>query len=197
MGIALIIIGLILMIVMSRAGHKSDAQTQAFGVQIQGPAGLIVVIMGVACLVLGNVDTVKALWSQKSSASVVVTVTSATPSNSPSPMSPGTVVFPEALNGTWAGVYQQSDGRLHQMELAITANVSTAQVRYPSLGCFGTVTAVSRSEQSLRAQESILNGGCTPTGTLTIELRPNGQLAISYIPDSATYTARAALGRTP
>jgi hypothetical protein len=191
-GVVLVLIGLVLLVLM-RSTHSIS---RALGVEIRGPAGLVVIIAGVVCLVLGNVDTGKASRDGESPRPVVDT-TPAVPLLNSSSVNRGPAVFPGEFGGTWTGVYKQSDGQSYRMELVITANTSAGQVRYPSLGCFGTVTATSRSDQSVRAQESILNGRCTPTGTMMIELRSNGQLSITYVPDGATYTADAILVRSP
>jgi actin-like ATPase involved in cell morphogenesis len=114
--------------------------------------------------------------------------------NTPTPGAPANV-FPTETSGTWAGTYQQSDGHASQIELAITGGTGTAQVRYPDLGCLGTVTVLSRTGTSIRAQERIASGRCTPTGIMTIRPQPGGQLAVSYTPDIATYTATALLSR--
>jgi len=174
--------------------HGGDSKSDVLGVKIQGPAGLFVLIVGAACLVLGNFHSFKELVGGQSS--LTSQATQAVPTSGP-PAEPSfsNGVFPANLAGTWTGVYQQSNGHSYRVELVVTANLAAAQVRYPDLGCFGTVTAISRSGSSIRAQESILNGKCTPTGTLNIELQPNDQLDVSYVPDVATYTAHAVLIR--
>src|SRR5207248_424072 len=87
--------------------------------------------------------------------------------NTPTPGAPANV-FPTETSGTWVGTYQQSDGRAYPIELAITGGTDTAQVRYPDLGCLGTVTVLSRTGTSIRAQERISSGRCTLTGIMTI-----------------------------
>src|SRR5207248_2977876 len=98
--------------------------------------------------------------------------------NTPTPGAPANV-FPTETSGTWVGTYQQSDGRAYQIELAITGGTDTAQVRYPDLGCLGTVTVLSRTGTSIRAQERISSGRCTLTGIMTIQLQPTGQHAVT------------------
>jgi hypothetical protein len=81
------------------------------------------------------------------------------------------------------------------MEVVITANTNTAQVRYTEADCRGTLTVLSRDGSTIRTQEAILNGRCTPTGTMVLRLRSANQIAAEYTPDIATYTASALLTR--
>jgi hypothetical protein len=69
-------------------------------------------------------------------------------------------------------------------------------VRYPDLGCLGTLTFFSAHAQTVIAKESILTGHCTPTGTMTINQTTSDQLDVTYVPDIATYTAHAVLTRS-
>jgi hypothetical protein len=105
-----------------------------------------------------------------------------------------TAVFPTDAVGSWAGEYRQSDGRTYQMELTVGAGSDTAQVRYPELNCAGTITVQSREGLTVHAQEHISTGACTPSGSMTIEVRYD-RITVSYSPDSGSYTAEATLSR--
>src|SRR5205814_8447922 len=113
---------------------------KALGVEIRGPAGLIVLTVGAACLVLANVHSFNQLTTskQKAAPQPPPVATSASTEAQPS-TNASSPVFPTELAGTWTGVYEQSTGQSYRMELVITGNLGTAQVRYPELGCFGTV----------------------------------------------------------
>jgi hypothetical protein len=170
------------------------------------PVALIVgIIVAVLVLGTGGVLLVTQPWAHTSSSSSDTSdqgggdqpgpTDTATPDSTPTD-TPTTeaAVFPTDAVGAWAGEYRQSDGKTFRMELTVNAGSDTAQVRYPELNCTGTITVQSREGTTVHAQEHISSGTCTPSGSMTIEVR-YAQITLSYTPDSGTYTAEATLTR--
>src|SRR5205814_4695064 len=132
-GGVLILAGLAMLIWKREGDRKPNVpSTDILGVKVQGPVGLFVLIVGAACLVLANFQAVKDLVGNKDETAPrpVPVTTGASPAAQP-PSNGGNNIFPADLAGTWTGVYEQSNGKSYRVELVITANLATAQVRYP------------------------------------------------------------------
>jgi actin-like ATPase involved in cell morphogenesis len=130
-----------------------------------------------------------------SSAAAVSTTPASGATTSAAAPAPAVSTFPTDLDGTWSGTYTQSDNKSTEIQLAITGGESIAQVRYPSIPCYGTFTFESLAGRTITARETITRGRCTPTGTMTLVRQPDGSLSLSYKPELATYTATATLVR--
>lgn len=154
---------------------------------------ILFVVFVIAVAVLAALLLYAGPWSHTPAADTSSTPTTpTTPTGTEGPAN----AFPAAWSGTWTGAYVQSNTKSHQLVIAITGGTATAQVRYPDLGCLGTLTFFSASGQTVVAKESILTGHCTPTGTMTINQTTGDQLDVSYVPDVATYSAHAFLTRS-
>ena len=104
-------------------------------------------------------------------------------------------VFPASAAGAWTGTIKQSDGRSWRLELSAPAGAHVGSVRYPELGCAGTLTLISVTVNTMRALEQITSGSCTPSGSVNLTPRADGGMDWSYLPDGDVYTATGVLTR--
>jgi hypothetical protein len=111
------------------------------------------------------------------------------------PTSAGPTAATAAVVGTWRGGLRQSDGKSWSMELHLDEGGRTGTTTYPELRCVGDLTIATVGVDTLRYRERIRSGTCTPGGTVTVSLRPDGRMDVYYVPDAGGYTASAVLAR--
>jgi hypothetical protein len=78
----------------------------------------------------------------------------------------------DALYGTWTGSGHQTGGggepSSYQVVMRISANGGS--VDYPSLGCGGSLTALSSAGDEAKFKERIVYGECLDGGTIDVKL---------------------------
>jgi hypothetical protein len=114
---------------------------------------------------------------------------------SPPATATGTGALTAAVAGRWRGELVQSDGQRWSMELHLDEGGRTGTTTYPELRCVGGLTIATVGVDTLRYRERVRSGTCTPDGTVTVSLRPDGQMAVYYVPEVGGYTASAVLDR--
>jgi hypothetical protein len=110
------------------------------------------------------------------------------------------VVNVPSLAGTWVGDGHQSPAGVAGADwsIAMTINDGGASIDYPSLGCGGSLTEISRDDTSAQYRESITYGQdkCVDGGAITVRY-VNGNLAWSWFGQASgqQYNAIAVLTR--
>ncbi|MEV4642344.1 serine/threonine-protein kinase [Actinoplanes sp. NPDC049548] len=109
--------------------------------------------------------------------------TSATPSAAPSP---------SASAGTeWIGELQQSFGSDEPVHLRFALDADRGTIRYPRLGCSGTVTVTQRTSEKIVLAERIDKGHCSARGDIVLWPTGPASMLLDYKPAGGRYTARA------
>jgi len=101
----------------------------------------------------------------------------------------------DQLTGVWRGTGTQSPpGRDPEWTIVMTIGDQDGSIEYPSLGCGGTLTQLSRDGKSAEFRETITYGKdrCIDGGTITVSV-VNGNLSWSYVGSShgTQFTANA------
>ena len=110
------------------------------------------------------------------------------------------VVRQPGLNGTWRGMGHQTPAGSSGADwsIAMTIGANGGSIDYPSLGCGGSLSQLSRTDTSAQFRESISYGRekCIDGGTITVRYE-NGQLAWTWIGSQGgkNYNAIAVLNR--
>ena len=105
----------------------------------------------------------------------------------------------DALIGVWRGVGRQVPAGVQaEWTIVMTITAAGGKIDYPSLGCGGTLTQLSRNAASAEFHETITYGrnACIDGGTITVRLF-NGNLSWTWIGQSGgkQYNAIAVLTR--
>ena len=77
----------------------------------------------------------------------------------------------------------------------MTFSSGGSSVRYPSLGCSGTLSPQGDSGGSRVYTERITSGNCDPSGTWTIQRESSSSIAAEYRPASGNYVVVGELTR--
>ncbi len=110
------------------------------------------------------------------------------------------VVNATGLNGIWTGSGHQSPAgaACADWAIAMTIGDGAASIDYPSLGCGGSLTQISRDESSAEYRENITYGQdkCIDGGGITVRFF-KGNLSWTWVgqADGQPYNAVAVLSR--
>ena len=110
------------------------------------------------------------------------------------------VVNATGLNGIWTGSGHQSPAGAAGADWAIAMTIGdgAASIDYPSLGCGGSLTQISRDESSAEYRENIAYGQdkCIDGGGITVRFF-KGNLSWTWVgqADGQPYNAVAVLSR--
>ena len=83
----------------------------------------------------------------------------------------------DALIGVWRGVGRQVPAGVQaEWTIVMTITAAGGKIDYPSLGCGGTLTQLSRNAASAEFHETITYGrnACIDGGTITVKLTDDG-----------------------
>jgi hypothetical protein len=83
----------------------------------------------------------------------------------------------DGLIGVWRGVGRQEPAGAHaEWTIVMTIAANGGTIDYPSLGCGGTLTQLSRNANSAQFRETITTGrnACIDGGTITVKLTSDG-----------------------
>ncbi|MCU7723869.1 serine/threonine protein kinase [Actinoplanes sp. KI2] len=115
------------------------------------------------------------------------TVTSSPPATKPSLAGSGPVA------AEWIGELQQSFGRPEPVHLVFALEAESGTIRYPRLGCSGTVTVTQRSSERIVLAEHIDKGPCSVRGEIVLWPTGPSRMLLDYKPASGKYTAHASM----
>src|SRR5690606_21172208 len=78
----------------------------------------------------------------------------------------------EALTGTWTGSGNETRDGAESTSYPVVMRISEGggSIDYPSLGCGGSLTALSASGEEARFREHITYGECVDGGTIEVKL---------------------------
>ncbi|GLZ00458.1 hypothetical protein Acsp02_77100 [Actinoplanes sp. NBRC 103695] len=112
----------------------------------------------------------------------------ATPAPPPAASSP-----PPAAE--WIGELKQSFGSAQPVHLRLAPEEDQGTIRYPRLGCSGTVRVTSRTSEKIVLVERIDTGTCSPRGDIVLWPTGPDTMLLDYTPAGGRYTARASMTR--
>ena len=95
----------------------------------------------------------------------------------------------------WIGELKQSFGKAEPVHLRFAPGQDQGKIRYPRLGCSGTVTVTSRTSEKIVLVERIDTGTCSPRGDIVLWPTGPDTMLLDYTPSSGKYTARASMTR--
>ena len=100
---------------------------------------------------------------------------------------------PEPVAGDWVGELKQSFGRPEPVHLRLAAQAESGTIRYPRLGCSGTVTVLSRTSEKIVLAERIDTGKCSKRGSIVLWPTGPTTMLLDYKPANGAYTAQASM----
>ena len=113
------------------------------------------------------------------------------PSASASASVPATGSEPAADD--WIGELQQSFNSPQPVHLRLAPGADSGTIRYPRLGCSGTVTVLSRTSEKIVLAERIDTGKCSPRGSIVLWPTGPTTMLLDYKPANGAYSARASM----
>jgi hypothetical protein len=99
----------------------------------------------------------------------------------------------ESAAEDWVGELQQSFGSAEPVHLRIAPGADSGTIRYPRLGCSGTVTVIRRSSEKVVLTERIDTGQCSTRGSIVLWPTGPTTMLLDYKPANGEYTARASM----
>ena len=93
----------------------------------------------------------------------------------------------------WIGELRQSFGRGEPVHLRFALDAGTGTIRYPRLGCSGTVTVTERTSDRIVLAERITAGPCSKRGTIVLWPTGPDSMLLNYRPANGQYTADATM----
>jgi len=78
---------------------------------------------------------------------------------------------PDGLSGTWTGSARQTGGGSEEQTYTVVMRLTGTEssIEYPSLGCGGSLTALSLDQDRAQFKEHITYGNCVDGGTIDVE----------------------------
>jgi serine/threonine protein kinase len=116
------------------------------------------------------------------------------PSPSAAPVTPSATPS-ESDVGDWVGELRQSFGSTEPVHLRLAPGADTGTIRYPRLGCEGTVTVTRRTVEKIVMTERIDVGRCSQDGIVVLWPTGPTTMLLDYKPKNGQYTARASMTR--
>ncbi|MBU2667037.1 serine/threonine protein kinase [Actinoplanes bogorensis] len=110
-----------------------------------------------------------------------------------SPPPPPSSSAPAPAAAEWVGELQQSFGSAEPVHLTFALDADRGTIRYPRLGCSGTVTVTERTTEKIALTERITDGPCTAVGTIVLWPTGPTTMLLDYKPANGKYTARASM----
>ncbi len=117
--------------------------------------------------------------------------TTAAPSASPS--TPPSVTASKPAVAEWIGELRQSFGSAEPVHLRFALEAERGTIRYPRLGCAGTVTVTERTGEKIVLAERITKGRCSARGDIVLWPTGPTTMLLDYEPAGGGYTARASM----
>jgi len=114
-----------------------------------------------------------------------VIVASSPPATKPS------LAVSEPVAAEWIGELQQSFGRAEPVHMVFALDAASGTIRYPRLGCSGTVTVTQRTSEKIVLAEHIDKGRCSSRGEIVLWPTGPATMLLDYRPASGEYTAHA------
>ena len=93
----------------------------------------------------------------------------------------------------WIGELEQSFGRPEPVHMVFALEAGSGTIRYPRLGCSGTVTVTQRTSEKIVLAEHIDKGPCSTQGEIVLWPTGPTTMLLDYKPASGKYTARASM----
>ncbi|MEV8508539.1 serine/threonine-protein kinase [Actinoplanes sp. NPDC051475] len=93
----------------------------------------------------------------------------------------------------WVGELQQSFGRPEPVHLLFALKADRGIIRYPRLGCSGTVTVTERTSEKIVLVERIDDGPCSKRGDIVLWPTGPDSMLLDYRAANGQYTARASM----